>query len=600
MITSAARTQIFKRPEQHLAFERDGFVVLDFFQPEEITAMLAHFESLRPEGLKGFYTTTFDNDPEYRTKVDLALRAVFERPVSKHFVDYKYFFSSFIAKAPDPKSELILHQDMTLVDEARFPGLNIWAPLVDLTMDNGPIYVLPGSHRLKPTYRGSSLPDIYDGIEKEVISVMTPLLLKAGQAVAFDQSLLHYSPANLSDKERIVVNTFISNEAAKIQICFHDKEKAPDKVEIFAQADDFLRHYTGFGTDIFKRPTIGESLGYVDYNFPKVTLAELEAKYGKTDPTRKAGHGRKNTVPPIFVNTDLQRQFDEDGFVQLPLLLAEDVKLLRELYFQYFPESPQAFHSSSYLPDFPRKKEMSNAIVDIFRPRLDAIFQNFFYFGSAFLTKNTGKNSLMPMHQDWTIVDEQRFVAVNIWTPLQDADAKNGGLQVLRGSHRYLPVLRCPTIPFFFEDVKAEMAENLTQLTVKAGQAVILNQALIHASPPNMSDQMRLAITTGIKTANAPMRFHYQAAADELEVFAMDDDFLLRFEEFHKDIYERPKFGESLGKVPFVQEQIGREALIEMIRKSGRRSSDLSGSRLLSGVSAEVKKQSFFQRLFGR
>jgi hypothetical protein len=80
MITSAARTQIFKRPEQHLAFERDGFVVLDFFEQEEIAAMLAHFESLRPEGLKGFYTTTFDNDPEYRTKVDLALRACLSGP----------------------------------------------------------------------------------------------------------------------------------------------------------------------------------------------------------------------------------------------------------------------------------------------------------------------------------------------------------------------------------------------------------------------------------------------------------------------------------------------------------------------------------------
>ena len=92
-----------------------------------------------------------------------------------------------------------------------------------------------------------------------------------------------------------------------------------------------------------------------------------------------------------------------------------------------------------------------------------------------------------------------------------------------------------------------------------------------------------------------PMRFHYQSAPGELEVFAMDDDFLLRFEEFHKDIYERPKFGESIGKIPFVQAHPGREALIEMIRKSGGRSSDLSVS-----VGAEVKKQSFFQRLFGR
>jgi ectoine hydroxylase-related dioxygenase (phytanoyl-CoA dioxygenase family) len=600
MITAADRAQIFQDPEKHRAFERDGYVVLDFFRPEEIARMLELFAALRPAGLQGFYTTTFDNDPDYRTRVDLALRDVFDRPVAHYFQTYKYFFSSFIAKAPDPKSELILHQDMTLVDEAKYPGLNIWAPLVDLTMENGPLFVLPGSHRLKSTYRGSSLPDIYDGMEKEVLSVMTPLLLRAGQAVAFDQSILHYSPANRSGKERIVVNTFISNVQAGIRICFHDKENAPDKVEVFAQEDDFLRHYTHFGTDIFSRPSIGKSLGYVDYDFPQLSLAEVEAKYGTTDPQRKPGAARNSSVPPIFVNADLQRQFDTDGFVQLELLRPEDIAELRRLYAHYFPASPRAFHSSSYLPDFERKKEISNAIVEVMRPRLDAWFQNFFYFGSAFLSKNTGPDSRMPMHQDWTIVDETRAVAVNIWTPLQDTDAHNGGLQVLRGSHAFFPILRCPTLPFYYEAYQQDIAEHLLQLEVKAGQAVVLNEALIHASPPNLSDRPRLAITTGIKTANAPMRFHYACAPGELEVFAMDDDFLLRFEDFHQDIYARPQFGESLGKMVYVPPSVDREIILAKIRAANASVSiheDEKGE--LMHANGAVKR-GFWQRLFGR
>lgn len=594
MITAADRAQLFRDPALHKAFERDGYVVLDFFQPAEIAEMREHFQQLRPEGLQGFYTTTFDNSPAYRTQVDLALRKVFDRPVTAYCEGFKYFFSSFIVKAPGPKSELILHQDMTLVDEARFAGMNIWAPLVDLTMENGPIYVLPGSHRLIPSYRGSSLPDIYDGLAPEVISVMTPLLLKAGQAVAFDQSILHYSPANVSAQERVVVNTFISNEAAQIRICWHDKENAPDKVEVFAQADDFLRHYTNFGTDIFSRPSIGESLGYVDYTFPKMTLAQLEAKYGKTEPGRKPQPSAILPAPPIFVNRDLQAQFETDGFVQIELLHADDIAALRTLYAHYFPASPQAFHSSSYLADFAHKQEMSAAIQAILQPRLDAVFQRFTCFGSAFLTKNTGANGRMPMHQDWTIVDESQFVAVNIWTPLQDADAHNGSLQVLRGSHRFLPVLRCPTIPFFYGDYQQEIQESLTQLTVRAGQAVVLNQALIHASPPNLSDEVRLAITTGIKTAQAPMRFHYVTAPDALEVFAMDDDFLLRFDDFHKDIYQRPTIGKSLGTIPYAQQNPGRAAIVEMIRQAAPQP-----SLETSATPPPVAKIGFWKRLFG-
>lgn len=567
MITAADRAPLFLNPAQHRAFERDGFVVLDFFSADEVQSMRQLFEELRPEGLKGFYTTTFEDSPQYRTRVDLALREVFQRPVARHFQQYKYFFSSFIVKAPDPKSELILHQDMTLVDEARYAGLNIWVPLVDLTLENGPLCVLPGSHRLKPTYRGSSLPDIYDGLEREVRSVMTPLLLQAGQAVAFDQSLLHYSPANVSEKERIVVNTFISHEAAKIRICWHDKEHAPDKVELFAQEDDFLRHYANFGTDIFSRPSIGDSLGYVDYDFPKLHLEELEAKYGKTDSQRKPGTGRNPAIPPLFVNLDLQRQFDEMGYVQIELLRPEDVVELRRLYHHYFPDAPQAFHSSSYLPDFACKQAMSAAILAVMQPRLDAVFQNFHAFGSAFLTKNRGQDSLMPMHQDWTIVDESRYVAVNIWTPLQDATAHNGCLQVLPGSHGFLPILRCPTLPFFYQDLQQVILDHAVQLEVAAGQAVVLNQALVHGSPPNLSDAPRLAITTGIKTATAPMRFHYACGEGELEVFAMEDDFLLRFEDFHQDIYARPQFGESLGRVKYAPPHLSREALIEMLTR---------------------------------
>ena len=287
MITEAHRAKVFVDQAQHDQFEREGFVVLDFFKPEEIAQMQSIFEDLRPEGLAGFYTTTFESSPEFRTKVDLALRSVFDRPVRQYFEAFKYFFSSFIVKSPGPKSKLILHQDMSLVEEAKFAGMNIWAPLINLTMENGPIYVLPKSHRLIPTYRGASLPDIYDGIEEEVISVMTPLLLRAGQAVVFDQSMMHYSPANMSDKERIVVNTFISNENAKIRISYQDRA-TPDKVEIFEQDDTFLRHYANFGTDIFIRPTIGESLGFFDYDFKKLSLAELEAKYGKTKPSKEA------------------------------------------------------------------------------------------------------------------------------------------------------------------------------------------------------------------------------------------------------------------------------------------------------------------------
>lgn len=275
------KKRIFRDIAQHEKLWRDGYVPTPFLDKGQLAEVRALFERLHPDGVKGFFTTTFSLDREYRYEVDSEIRRIAMPSIERLFQDYKLYCGSFIVKEPGPKSELILHQDMSLVDESIFTGMNIWCPLVDLTTENGAIEVLPRSHRLFPTYRGASLPDIYDGMEKEVKSYLEVLYLKAGTAVVFDQSIIHYSPPNRSNEIRPVINIFITHQEAQIQIAFRNAEKyGPDKVEVFRQQDDFMMEFRNFGTDIFSRPSIGESLGLFDFDFPKLTLEKLEAEYG--------------------------------------------------------------------------------------------------------------------------------------------------------------------------------------------------------------------------------------------------------------------------------------------------------------------------------
>ena len=60
----------------------------------------------------------------------------------------------------------------------------------------------------------------------------------------------------------------------------------------------------------------------------------------------------------------------------------------------------------------------------------------------------------------------------------------------------------------------------------------MLNQSLIHYSPPNRSGHIRKAITAGVKTKGAPMIFHYydqEKRAPEVEAFAQEDEELIRY-----------------------------------------------------------------------
>lgn len=275
-----------------------GFVVLDFLDGKEIAALLELYRDKHPEGVKGFYTSTFATDTDYRKEVDAAIRLQMRRSLEHYFTDYKVHCGSFIVKGADEKSVLKMHQDMTLVDESVYTGINIWIPLIDLTAENGAIEVLPRSHRLFKTYRGATLPDIYDGMEASVHKVMEPLYLKQGQAVIFDQSIIHYSPANRSGHVRPVINTFITHKDAGIRICYWDKT-TPNAIELFEQDPDFMVNFQNFGHDIFSRPKIGRSIGLTPFDFPKITADLLRQEYQlQEEKTAEVPEEKPRSGPP--------------------------------------------------------------------------------------------------------------------------------------------------------------------------------------------------------------------------------------------------------------------------------------------------------------
>lgn len=289
----------------------------------------------------------------------------------------------------------------------------------------------------------------------------------------------------------------------------------------------------------------------------------------------------------IFKNEELQAQFERDGYAKLKLFDAAEIHDLNALFKNYIPNDVQAFFSSSYLDDFELKSEMSNKIAAIIEAKVKEHFVNYRLIGAAFLVKGIGKQSEMPMHQDWTIVDETKYFAANVWIPLTETTEANGTIEVLKGSQNWNEVLRAPTLPFYFEGHQERIRPKLTAIEAKIGEVVVLNQAVIHYSKPNMSNELRPAITCGLISQEAPLKFHYwnKENPTQIEVFHQKDDFLLRFENFHKAIFERPKTGESQGMMDYEIPSISEAQL-----------SEVAGPLVV-----RVDKQSgFFARLFKR
>lgn len=272
----------------------------------------------------------------------------------------------------------------------------------------------------------------------------------------------------------------------------------------------------------------------------------------------------------IFKSSEHQAIFDKQGFIVLPFLSQSEVNLLNDFFDETHPNIIEnGFVSGSYSSDFDYKKRASDKIVEVLNRAYDNHFINYTPFGGAFLYKTPGNQSALAAHQDWTIVNEDTDIALNCWIPLCDITAENGPIMIMPGSqYTKHHSLRAPTLPFFFSGNDDVIMQELEQMIVSAGTAVILNQSVIHYSPANTSANIRKAITAGIKSAGAQMYFHYKIPDENLlELFKEKDDFLISFDNFMKDIAERPKLGESIGMVPYEQPSYNREELIKLVHQ---------------------------------
>ncbi len=278
----------------------------------------------------------------------------------------------------------------------------------------------------------------------------------------------------------------------------------------------------------------------------------------------------------IFKDEAQQALFDKQGFVVAPFLEEHEVAALNALFDSLHPNLQQnaGFVSGSYSPDAAYKQKASEEIVKIFSKHYERLFVNYQPFGAAFLYKMPNPNSQLGIHQDWTIVDEEQYIALNCWVPLTDVDATNGALAMVPGTHYdKIKSIRCPTLPFFFANNDDVMEKAAVPVYVKAGYVVVLDQSIVHYSPPNRSNKIRKAITAGVKSKGVDMTFHYRDHAVEnapIERFRMPENFLISFDNFLQDIVQRPKYGVPLGTVDFEQKILERNEVIALTKRLTR------------------------------
>ncbi len=251
----------------------------------------------------------------------------------------------------------------------------------------------------------------------------------------------------------------------------------------------------------------------------------------------------------VFRDTTLQKQFEQKGYILLPSLLSgSEIETLNSLFTKYQREYNGAFHTSHFSTDVTYKKQVHDTIAELVFPKAAPYLNNFLPLFGNFMIKNSDPENFMPLHADWTYVDEQRFCSVAIWIPLVDVDAENGCLGIIEGSHKVTNAIRGPLLQQSSLQRDKDWEERFGKLIpMKAGDAIIYNHSLLHYSPPNKTKIARPALNLSIVPDTAPWRHYCKPdCTDEIEVYSVpDSSFYIRYNNF-----QRPETGTLIKRLP--------------------------------------------------
>jgi len=129
------------------------------------------------------------------------------------------------------------------------------------------------------------------------------------------------------------------------------------------------------------------------------------------------------------------------------------------------------------------------------------------------------------------VTDEESAGAVNCWFPTSTVDEAVGRMSVLPRSHRYLRGLRGSQVfPTQVADICREVADELLEpVEVAVGEAIIYENRLLHGTPPNRPDAVRVAAYISAIPAGAPRVHYYMTPGGTVEGFHVDEDFFTTF-----------------------------------------------------------------------
>ncbi|RLS34903.1 MAG: phytanoyl-CoA dioxygenase family protein [Planctomycetota bacterium] len=225
-------------------------------------------------------------------------------------------------------------------------------------------------------------------------------------------------------------------------------------------------------------------------------------------------HPSMTTHPKVLTREQVEG-FNVDGYVRpLPIYTPEEITGIRN-YFNDLLKKVVKAGGDSYSISSAHLRY--GKVWDILtNPKIvacvkDILGENVIGWGSHFFCKMPGDGKAVAWHQDSSYWPLTPTKAVTVWLAIDDADPENANMRFVKGSHHFghLTYRESSAEEHNILNQSVDNAEQYGEVVdnpLKAGEASIHSDLLLHGSEANISTRRRCALT--LRYAAADVKAH--------------------------------------------------------------------------------------------
>ncbi len=274
----------------------------------------------------------------------------------------------------------------------------------------------------------------------------------------------------------------------------------------------------------------------------------------------------------ILRDRKMQDTLNAEGIVQMPFAGPEVVKQLIEFSDELNKgrSLPQdTLHTYLKTTDKELVTEMNKGLREILKPLMDKVLVDYRYTSFTYQSKGLGDNSLLSAHQDWSFSDETKYRTYTFWLTLMDSVPGNGTLHVIKRSHKKLNNIRGAGIDPVCKNVWPEAAASMEPIYAKAGDLLIFDSALLHYSPPNTTQQIRVSVMTNLVNKDADFMMYFGRVVDNdiyADAYKVADSFLVEYDDITTQFFSPPKSAVFLNSTPIPDASFTKESFADFLK----------------------------------